>query len=130
MDEESIRGNSKRLKFYTGIRLYYNSNNMHGHQTYFPIGLHEWHVFDALFHLVESYLPNSPKISKINLLLILVKLWLNLFDEDIATRFGIHQTTVSRNFHKVLDVMAVKTAFLIKWPDRVTLTCNNANALS
>ena len=86
------------------------------------VGLHEWCIFDALFHLVESSLPNSPKISKVNLLLMfLVKLRLNLFDEDIAARFGVHQSTVSRNFHKLLDVMAVKTAFLIKWPDRLTL---------
>ena len=46
---------------------------------------------------------------------------LNLFDEDIGYRFSVHRTTVSRNFHKVLDVMDVKLSHLIKWPDRETL---------
>ena len=53
--------------------------------------------------------------------MFLIKLRLNLFDEDIAFRFGVHQTTVSRYFHRVLDVMAVKTKHLIRWPDRQTL---------
>lgn len=32
--------------------------------------------------------------------------------------FGVHPSTVSRNFHRILDVMFVKTAELIKWPER------------
>ena len=54
-------------------------------------------------------------------LMFFLKLRLNLLDEDLAFRFGIHSSTVSRNFHQVLNVMAVKTAYLIKWPDRDTL---------
>ena len=46
---------------------------------------------------------------------------LNLFDDDIAFCFGVHRTTVSCNFHKVLDVMAVQTSHLIKWPTREIL---------
>jgi len=53
--------------------------------------------------------------------MFILKLRLNLFDEDIAYRFGVHASTVSRNFHRVLDVAFVKTAHLIKWPDRETL---------
>ena len=41
--------------------------------------------------------------------MFLMKIRLNLFDEDIAYRFSVHHTTVSRNFHKVLDVMAART---------------------
>ena len=53
--------------------------------------------------------------------MFLMKIRLNLFDEDIAYRFSVHRTTVSRNFHKVLDVMAARTGHLIKWPDWETL---------
>lgn len=28
---------------------------------------------------------------------------------------------MSRNFHRVLDIMAIKTAHLVKWPERDTL---------
>ena len=42
-------------------------------------------------------------------------------DEDLAFWFGVHCSTISRYFHQVLDVMAVKTAPFIKWPERDTL---------
>uniref|UniRef100_UPI00359000F2 cullin-1-like n=1 Tax=Myxine glutinosa TaxID=7769 RepID=UPI00359000F2 len=50
-----------------------------------------------------------------------MKLRLNIFDEDPAYRFGVSQSTVSRNFHRVLDVMFVKTQSLIHWPSRDAL---------
>jgi len=46
-----------------------------------------------------------------------LKIRLNFFDEE-AFRFDVHSSTVSRNFHRVLDVLAVKTTPLIKWPER------------
>ena len=50
--------------------------------------------------------------------MFLMKLWLNLFDEDIAHRFGVHRSTVSRNFHRILNIAVAKSSFLIKWPER------------
>ena len=44
-----------------------------------------------------------------------MKTRLNLVEENIGYHFGVHQTTVSRNFHMVLDVMDVH---LIKWHRR------------
>ncbi len=55
------------------------------------------------------------------LIMFFMKLRLNLFEEDIGYRFGVHPSTVSRNFHRVLDVVAARTTHLIKWPDRDTL---------
>ena len=73
-------------------------------------------------NVIKPTLPDNLKLSKFCMLLMfLVKLCLNLFYEDIATRFAVHQTTTSRNFPQVLDIMAVKTEHLIKWPDRETL---------
>lgn len=42
-------------------------------------------------------------------------------EEDICYRFGVHRTIVSRNFHKVLNIMYVKLYHPIKWPERETL---------
>lgn len=79
-------------------------------------------VFKSLLDLVSSALPDSIKLTKLSMVMMFfLKMRLNLFDEDIAERFGVHKSTVSRNFHRVLDVMAVKTAHLLKWPDRETL---------
>ena len=69
----------------------------------------------GLFYLVAPALPESIKLTKMSMVIMFfLKIRLGLFDEDIADRFGVHPSTVSRNF-RVLDVMATKTAHLIKW---------------
>ena len=63
-------------------------------------GIPERCVFTALFDLIVPALNESPKLSKMSMLLMFfLKIRLNLFDEDIAYRFGVHPSTVSRNFH-------------------------------
>ena len=54
-------------------------------------------------------------------LMFLMKLRLKLFDGDLAQRFGVHPSTVSRYFHRVLDIAYEATAFLIQWPKRDVL---------
>ena len=48
----------------------------------------------------------------------LIKLQLNIADQDLAYRFGINQSVVSRCIMKWLDLLYVKLALLILWPDR------------
>jgi hypothetical protein len=55
------------------------------------------------------------------LVMFFLKIRLNLHDEDIAHRFSVHNSTVSRNFHRVLDVLYIKLKVFVKWPDRDTL---------
>ena len=90
----------------------------------FYTGLPNWTVFKAILNLVVTSLPTMPN-SKLSLFEIVImffmRIRLNLYEEDIGYRFGVHQSTVSRNFYKVLDVMDVKLSQLIKWPDRDTL---------
>ena len=86
---------------------------------YVYLGIPEWCVFFSLYKFIACDLPDSPKLTKFSMLMMFfLKIRLNLFDEDIAFRFDVHSSTVSRNFHRVLDVLAVKTAPLIKWPER------------
>ena len=85
------------------------------------LGISQWCVFKGLFDLVAPALPESPTLTKLTMVIMFfLKIRLGLYDEDIGDRFGIHPSTVSRNF-RVLDVMAIKTSHLIKWPDRDTL---------
>lgn len=71
---------------------------------------------------MHPHLHPHNKISKFSaVIMFLMKLRLNLLDEDIAFRFCVHQSTVSRNFHDVLNVAAMKTSFLIQWPERDVL---------
>ena len=78
--------------------------------------------FKAFYNFVASGLLDSPHLTKmLMLIMFFLKVRLNLFDEDIAHQFRVHPSTVSRNFHRVLDVAAAKVAPLIKWPEREVL---------
>ena len=52
------------------------------------------------------------------MMVVLMKLHLNPGDQDIAFRFGVNQSTVSRCFSKWIDVMYKRLKPLIKWPER------------
>ncbi|SMN01057.1 hypothetical protein SPONN_2353 [uncultured Candidatus Thioglobus sp.] len=88
----------------------------------FVAGIHEWCVFQAILDLVEPDVHEGQKLSKFTrLLMFLMKVRLDLFDEDLACRFGVNVSTVSRNFHRMLNILDQKLAGLIIWPDRETL---------
>jgi hypothetical protein len=52
------------------------------------------------------------------MIVVLMKLCLYIGDQDIAFRFGVNQSTVSRSFSKWIDVMCIRLKPLIKWPER------------
>ncbi len=54
-------------------------------------------------------------------MMFMMKLRLNLNFEDIAYRFNVNVSTVSRHFHTVLDIMYIRTKQLVRWPDRDVL---------
>ena len=90
---------------------------------YYPyIGIHEWCVFQVLLNLIAPTLPEGKKLSKFQMVIMFfLKICLSLCDEDIACRFRVHASTVSRNFHRVLDILTIYTTGFIRWPDRETL---------
>ena len=47
-----------------------------------------------------------------------MNLRLNLGDQDLAYRFGISQSTVSRYFSKVMELLYVRLSCLVCWPER------------
>ena len=78
-------------------------------------------VYDGHYSHVSKYLSTGPHsvLSVFDqLIMVLLKLRLNLMDQDIAYRFGVHQTTVSRNFRKVTNVLYNRLKPLIRWPER------------
>ena len=118
-DHEVLQHSPNILKLYTGIII----SNMKNFIMICPnIGICDWAVLISLFQLVESFLPHGPKLSKFNTFMIfLMKVRLNLNFEDIAYRFDVNTSTVSRHFHTVLDIMFVRTKPLVQWPDRDVL---------
>ena len=68
----------------------------------------------ALFNFIAPHIGDSIYI----FVMVLMKLRLNLGDQYLAYRFGVHNSTFSRYFKKWINVMYVRLKPLIKWPGR------------
>ena len=98
----SIKDNDAKTKFYTGLPTY--------------------HIFMVVFNFLYPFVNRPTKLSLMDeFLLVMMKLRLNLLTEDLAHRFGVSISTVSRIFHKWLDVMYVRLSKCIRWPAKETV---------
>ena len=88
----------------------------------FCTGLPNANVLECVLDLVKDHIPgaylNSKLTKKQEFIMVLIKLRLGLFEQDLAYIFCVSQSTVSRIFQKWITVMSVRLAFLVKWPDR------------
>ena len=101
--EESTIHNNTFVKFYTGL----------------PNGA----VLKAVYEFIAP--TDSSKLSKLTpfqeLMMTLIKLRLNLSMQNLAYRFSISCSTVSRIFLKWLTIMDIRLQPLVLWPDREDL---------
>ena len=94
----------KKVKYYTGLPSY--------------------SVLNALFeYLTEdlklpNVIPSAKKSVFEQFVLVLMKLRLNLGDQDLAYRFQITQPTVSRYCDRWMDVLHTSLSCLATWPER------------
>ena len=101
LSEESFRDNNAKVKYYTGL----------------PNFATLMALFNFLSPSVE--IGNRSVLSAFQqMIVVLMKLRLNLGDQDIAYRFGVNQSTILRCFNKWIDVMYIRLKPLIKWPGR------------
>ena len=113
---ESLKKSNAELKRrHFGIELIEGNDAA----TNFYTGLSAWGIFEHLL----SYLSPEVKIGRClsareEFFLTLTKLRLNLMFVDLAQRFGISVGTASNIFNKWLEVMFVRMAFLIVWPEK------------
>ena len=54
-------------------------------------------------------------------MILLIRRRQNLSLEDLAYRFVVSKSKVSRKFLRLLDIAVIRLSFLIKWPERVQL---------
>ena len=88
----------------------------------FYAGLTAMSVLMAVFDLISPPLPERKSTSKFQQLLItFMRLGLNLSVQDLAYRFGVHASSVSRVFQTCMHVMYTSVAFLVKWLEREEL---------
>lgn len=101
MSMKSFESDNSKVKFYTGLPSFA--------------------ILMAVYNFVAPHLPESaqcllPKFQQF--VMTLMKLRLNVSNQDIAYRFGISQATVSKTWRKWINVMFVRLKPLIKWPAR------------
>jgi len=87
----------------------------------FYTGLPSYPRLMAVFNFLSSALVQN-KCSALPLfqqfLIALMKLRLNVCDQDIAYRFGVSQSVVSKNFRKWVNIMYIYLKPFIVWPGR------------
>ena len=102
LNEETMKDDAKKVKYFTGLP--------------------NFAVLKAVYNLAAKELTESSDCSLFQQYLItLVKLRLNVGDLDLAYRFGISQSSVSRYIHKWVDILYIRTSFLVHWPERPEL---------
>ena len=84
----------------------------------FYIGLPSLAALMAIFHFVARHIPECTQSLLPKFLQFLMKLCLNVSEQDLAYRFEVSQSTVSKNWRKWINVMFVRLKPLIKWPAR------------
>ena len=98
LNEESLKDDSIKVKFYTGLPSF--------------------NILMTVFSYISTHVINGPRSSLTKFqqfLMVLVKLRLNLATQYIAYRFGVHQSSVSRNIRKWIDAKYIRLKPLIKW---------------
>ena len=100
--EAFFQGDNEKVKFYTGLP-----------------GLA---VVITIFELIKPGLVFRSSLTKFQQFsLTLMRLRLDLSVQDLAYKFGIHASTVSRVFRSCIDFMYSSMKFFIYWPKREEL---------
>ncbi|KAM9486899.1 uncharacterized protein Hap1MRO34_006798 [Clarias gariepinus] len=113
LTEASFKNDPEKVLFYTGLPNYF--------------------VFETVMWLLVPHMKEdkNAKLSKFQqLLLTLMRLRLDLRNQDLAYRFGVKVSTVTRTVHQIINIMfttLVPTA--VFWPSRVELRKNLPDAV-
>ena len=102
LEIEGFKGDDQKILFYTG--------------------LNSWSTFSILLDYLQLHLMQRAALSPFQqVLMTLMRLRLNLSGQNLAYRFIVHPSTVSRMFAQVLQIMYIKLKPLIIWPEREIL---------
>ena len=89
----------------------------------FYTGLPTFEVLEATFNHVAPHVKRRTQSLSLfqEMVMVLMKLRLNVPHQDLAYRFGVSMSTVSRTFAHWLVTMDVRLSPLIRWPEREEL---------
>ena len=85
-------------------------------------GLSSFIVLSTLFSYILPFLPQKKSMTSFQMFLMtLLRLRLNMPEQILAYEFSVSQTTVSRIFSNVIDVLYIRTKPFVFWPEREEL---------
>ena len=90
----------------------------------FYSGLPSFAVLMAVFKFASADISSRHRAgptSFVQFLIVLIKLRLNLTDRDLAYRFGVSQSSISKYFGKWIHILYIRMKHLIVWPQRAEL---------
>ncbi|XP_072027872.1 uncharacterized protein [Amphiura filiformis] len=104
VSQKRLEGDDNMVKYYTGLPTY--------------------SLLLAIFNLVSPFITVTHRSAMTKfqqLIIVFMRLRLNLSECDLAYRFDVAQSTISRTFHLTLDVLFTRLNHLIVWPEREQL---------
>ena len=92
----------------------------HDDRVTFYTGLSGFDVLKATFSFISPFVTRRSKSLSLfqEFIMVVMKLRLNVPPQDLAYRFGISLSTVSRTFSTWLTVMDIRLSPIIRWPER------------
>ena len=102
-DQNYFRDDNMKVSFYTGLPTY--------------------EVLKATLIHVSPFVKRRTQNLTLfqEIIMVLMKLRLNVPHQDLAYRFGVSQSTLSRTFAHWLFIMDVRLSLLTRWPEREEL---------
>lgn len=104
ISEETLANDNSKVLFYTGIPTFSLLKS----------------IFSLVTKIMEFNL-NSSLSPFQEFLVVMMRIRLNLIEQDLGYRFGVTQGTISRILAKWLPIMATRLKTFIVWPDRESL---------
>ena len=101
LTKESFEGNDKKVQYMTGLPSFMTLITL-------------FSIVEA--HLSEGAISSLSKCQKF--ILVFIKLRLNTPVQDLAYRFGVSKSTISRTFIPTIHVMHERLKHLVHWPER------------
>ena len=104
LTEDSLQMNDTKVKFYTNLPSFC--------------------ILKIVFEFISPYVKEHHRSALSNFqqfFIVLMKLCLNIFDQDLTYWFGVTQSTVSKIMKNLINVMYVRLKPLVKWPQHEQL---------
>lgn len=125
LEEECLQVTGEKRELKSNVPWSENALQFDEQKVKFYTGLPSFSILMIIYNFVSAQVHYGTKaraLSKFEeFISTVLKLRLGLYDQDLAYRFGVHQTTISRNFRRWIDIMFTRLKPLIKWPGREEL---------